>query len=118
MESVHVYISLGRFKSVSEMRVYIDKRYTENGDSIPSLFMIETGLSNYEPDCIETILSSSGKAVTVSELLDGASYYDQWLPQIDGQRIADAAICVFSPNVLATPAATSLEYLGKFDYVA
>lgn len=117
MNTVHVYISTGRFKSFQEMRAYIDKTYTEDGDGIPSAFMREVGLSKYEPGCIEAIPSASGAAVPLGELLAGASYADQWLPQLDGSRRADAAICVFTPNVADHPEGCSLEYLGAFGYL-
>jgi hypothetical protein len=43
MDTVHVLISTGRFKSSHEMRSYIDETYTDDGDGIPSAFMREVG---------------------------------------------------------------------------
>lgn len=57
-----------------------------------------------------------GAAVPLGELLARASYCDQWLPKVDGSRRADAAICVFSPNVVGNPEGCSLEYVGSFEY--
>lgn len=116
MDTVHVFISTGRFKSSGEMREYIDETYTEDGDGVDSEFMKEVELEEYEPGCIEAIPSESGSAVPLSQLLAGASYSDQWLPQLDGARLADAAICVFPPNIVENPAGCSLEYLGAFPY--
>jgi len=116
MDTVHVFISTGRFKSSDEMRAYIDETYTEDGDGIPSAFMREVGLSEYEPGCIEAVPSASGAAVPLGELLAGASYADQWLPHLDRSRRADAAVCVFTPNVADHPEGCSLEYLGAFEY--
>ncbi|MBS0264197.1 MAG: immunity 22 family protein [Planctomycetes bacterium] len=98
------------------MRAYIDETFTEDGDGIPSPFMREVGLSDYEPGCIEAIPSDSGSPVPLSELLVGASYSDQWLRHLDLSRLADAAICVFSPNCVDHPESCSLEYLGAFTF--
>jgi hypothetical protein len=116
MDTVHVFISAGRFRSLVEMRAFIDQRYTEEGDAVPSEFMREVQLSEYQPECIEAILSDWGQLAPLSELLAGASYSDQWLDKIDRSRAADAAICVFGPNNVARPEQCSLEYLGAFRY--
>lgn len=116
MDTVHIFISTGRFRSFQEMRAYIDETYTEDGDGIPSAFMREVGLSEYEPGCIEAISSESGSPVPLSELLAGASYCDQWLPRLDRSLLADAAICVFAPNRVEHPGCCSLVYLGAFGY--
>ena len=116
METVHVFISTDRFRSFDEMRAYIDETYTEDGDGVPSVFMQEVGLFEYEPGCIEAIPSGSGLAVPLSELLADASYSDQWLPYLDRSRLADAAICVFAPNEVKHPKESSIEYLGSFPY--
>lgn len=116
METVHVFISTGRFRSFNEMRAYIDKTYTEDGDGVPSSFIREVDLSEYEPGCIEAVNSRSGSPVPLRDLLRGASYSDQWLPCLDGARLADAAICAFAPNRLARPECCSLEYVGAFAY--
>jgi hypothetical protein len=116
MDRVHVFISTGRFRSFDEMRKYIDETYTDDGDGVPSVFMQEVELEEYEPGSIEAVHSESGRPVPLSELLDGASYSDQWLPRLDGSRLADAAICVFSPNEVERPQGCTLEYLGVFEY--
>jgi hypothetical protein len=115
LEKVHVFISTGRFRSFEEMREFINETYTEDGDGVPSPFMREVGLSEYEPACIETI--HEDKPTALAELLAGASYEDQWLSKLDGKRIADAAICVFAPNRLSHPERSSLQYVGAFPYV-
>jgi hypothetical protein len=76
--------------------------------------MREVGLSEYEPACIEGI--HEVKPTALDALLASASHADQWLPKLDGNRIADTAICVFAPNRLSHPEGTSLEYLGAFPY--
>jgi hypothetical protein len=116
VDRVHVFVSTGRFRSLAELRAYIDETYTEDGDGIPSAFMEEVGLSEYEPGCIEAVPSDSGSPVPLADLLAGASYADQWLPLLDGSRLADAAVCLYPPNVADRPADCSLEYLGAFPY--
>lgn len=116
LETVHVFASTGRFQSFEEMRTYIDKTYTEDGDGIPSAFMQEVGLSEYEPGCIEAIPSTSGAAVPLSELLSRASYSDQWLPLVPDGWFANAAVCVFAPNSVARPEGCSLKYVGAFSF--
>jgi hypothetical protein len=102
-DMVHVFVTTGRFRSIEEMQSYLDESYTEEGDGIPSAFMREVGLSEYEPNCIESLLSATGTPIPLSELLAGASYSDQWLPHLDGSRRADAAVCVFAPNRVGHP---------------
>ena len=115
MEKVHVFISTGRFHSFGEMRGFIDQTYTEDGVSVPSPFIREVGLSEYEPGCIEAI--HEGSPTALADLLAGASYADQWLSKLDGKRVADSAICVFAPNRLSHPEDSSVEYIGAFEYV-
>jgi hypothetical protein len=116
MATVHVFASTGRFNSLLEMRTYIDECYTDDGEAIRADFMREVGLSEYEPGCIEAIVSACGEPVPLRELLQKASYAEQWLHRIDGGRTADSVLCVYDPNVLATPAAATIEYLGEFAY--
>lgn len=113
METVHVFISTGRFHSFEEIRAYIDKAYTNDGEGIDSPFITETGLEDYEPMCIESVASETGQPMPLTELLEGASWLYKWLGQFDREHLADAAICVFPPNTMEHPEGCSLEYLGK-----
>ena len=114
MDTVHVFISTGRFRSFAEMRAYVEKTYTPDGDGVPSVFIGEVGLSDYEPACIECV--HRPRAIPLKELLAGASYADQWLPTLDDSRLADSAVCAFAPNVVRNPGRCSLEYVGAFHY--
>ena len=114
METIHIFISVGRFRSFEEMRAFIDETYTEDGEGVPSAFMREVRLSGYEPACIEAIHSET--VVPLSVLLRQASYSDQWLRHLDCSRLADVAICVFAPNRVRYPEGSSIEYCGAFGY--
>lgn len=115
MNQVHVFISTGRFRSFAEIKSFIDQSYTEDGDSIPSLFMREIELKHYEPGCIETFHVDQPEPL--ADLLSEASYANQWLAGLDVSLAADSAICVFAPNHVRQPGRSSLEYLGSFNYV-
>jgi hypothetical protein len=117
MDTVHVFMSTGRFHSFDEMRIFIDQTYTGDGDAVPSQFMREVELSSYEPTCIEAI--HSNRPMPLGGLLRETSYSDQWLANVNcSAHVADAVICVFSPNRLRHPQNCSLTYLGGFRYKA
>ncbi|MFB7668526.1 immunity 22 family protein [Kitasatospora sp. NPDC056138] len=114
---VHVFLSRGRFSSEEAVRDYIDQRWSENGDAEPSAFMGEAGIAEFNPMCVEVIHAQDiGHLAPVppAVLLREASYADQWLPQVESAEPADAAICVFAPNIVTNPYGTSLRYLGQF----
>ncbi|PZT73815.1 MULTISPECIES: hypothetical protein [unclassified Streptomyces] len=118
---VHVFLSRGRFASFVDIRDYVDAGWSENGDTEPSVFMGEAGIIELEPMCIEAIHARDDghlAPVVPEVLLRGASYADQWLSQVESTEPADAAICVFAPNVVTTPHGTALHYLGRFTYRA
>lgn len=49
-------------------------------------------------------------------VLAEASYSEQWLSCLSDLATADAAICVFEPNRVASPESRSLDYCGSFTY--
>ena len=114
MQTVHVFVAHGRFRTLEDVHAFVDQTYTDDGEQVTSPFMLEIGISSYEPMCIET--RHSPRPVPLLELLRGASYGEQWLAQLDGSRAAESAICVFSPNEVAHPERSSLEYLGARSY--
>jgi hypothetical protein len=114
MDTVHVFVSTGRFRSFTEMRAFVEETYTKDGDGVPSPFAREVGLSGYEPGCIECVHQPA--PVPLPELLAGASYSDQWLSRLPASRLAEAAICVFAPNQVTRPACSWLEDVGAFGY--
>ncbi len=118
MHHVHLFASSHRFASWDALRVHIDPRYTPEGDAQDSPFMQETGLTRFEPGCIEAIWAESGEPEALAQLLADSSYSAHWLPaalrlaERQGVSHADALICAFDPNELATPERSSLRYLG------
>jgi hypothetical protein len=118
LETVHVFVSAGRFHSPDELRAFLDPTYTEGGEMIPSAFMREVQLSGYEPGGIEAL--HAGQPVSLFELLAKASYAENWIQQLDSpnndRRLADAAVCVFPPNRVGSAAGCSMEYLGALVY--
>jgi hypothetical protein len=113
-EEVHVFVAHQRFESFESMRAFVDATYDEDGDQIASPFMREVGLERYEPACIEATWTPTRSSL--SSLMGGASYADQWLRLVDPSITASEAICVYSPNVLRHPSATSLRYCGSYPY--
>lgn len=119
MPTVHVFACSGRFASWEALQAYVSPAYTEDGDAVPSPFMLETGLTDYEPACIESALQAS--PAPLAQLLDGVSYAGSWLAQAcaDAQgMLADTGVCVFAPNRLAHPQRSSLHYVGSYAYCA
>lgn len=114
METVHIFVSTGRFRSLEELRSFVDLAYTSDGDGIPSPFMREVDLADYDPACIEATHAEEPKPLAL--LLEHASYADQWLSHVDAGRVANSAICVFAPNRVRRPRQTSLEYVGSYTY--
>lgn len=117
MPTVHVFACSGRFASWEALQAYVSPAYTDDGDAVPSPFMLETGLTDYEPACIASALQAS--PAPLAQLLDGVSYAGSWLAQAcaDAQgRLADTGVCVFAPNRLAHPQRSSLHYVGSYAY--
>jgi hypothetical protein len=114
MATVFVFAARGRFQTITAVHEFVDQTYTDDGDAVPSQFMSEIDLSGYDPMCIETV--HSPRPVPLAELLRGTSFADQWLSQVDASLIADSAICAFSPNAVARPERSSLDYVGAFGY--
>ena len=117
LPAVHVFACSGRFASWEALQAYLAPAYTEDGDAVPSPFFLETGLTDYEPGCVESALLAA--PVPLAELLDGVSYADSWLAlacaDADARGVlADTAVCVFAPNRLAHPQRSSLHYVGSY----
>ena len=112
METVFVFVSRARFPTVDAAYEFVDQAYTEDGDLVPSRFVTEVALAEYEPMCIEVV--HSPRALPLPELLQRASFAEQWVSQLDPTLLADTAVCVFSPNAVAQPEARSLTYVGVF----
>lgn len=94
--------------------MFVEPSYDDDGELVPSQFMLEADCEVYEPACMESVTSET--SVLLSQMLKGASYDDQWLLHVDGAAQADAALCVFAPNVLRRPQRCSLTFHGAFKY--
>ena len=114
---VHVFACSGCFASREALQAYLAPSCTDDGDALPSPFILETGLTHYEPACMESAMLAS--PVPLAQLLDGVSYGDSWLAQActDAQgMLADTGVCVFAPNQLAHPRRSSLRHVGSYPY--
>ncbi|OBV38862.1 immunity 22 family protein [Janthinobacterium psychrotolerans] len=114
---VHVFTASGRFASRAALQAYLLPGYTDDGDLVPSAFCRETGLSEYEPACIESELAPAPQPL--EQLLQGVSYGGSWLAQAVTDAnglLADTGVCVYAPNLLAHPAQCTLAYLGAYRY--
>ncbi|WP_152615197.1 immunity 22 family protein [Janthinobacterium lividum] len=119
MPTVHVFACNGRFPGWESLQAYLAPTYTEDGETVPSPFFLETGLTCYEPACVESAMLAA--PVPLVKLLDGVSYGDSWLAQAcaDAEAqgvLADTSVCVFAPNQLAHPQRSSLHYVGSYRY--
>ena len=66
MSIVHLFVSTGRFSSFEALREYIDPTYTDDGDLIPSSFIEEVELDDYEPAASRRFASRSGSPFATS----------------------------------------------------
>ncbi|CAI8706331.1 MULTISPECIES: immunity 22 family protein [Bacillus] len=84
----HVSIWIGNFESKEELMNYTNIEYTEDGDSISSAFEKDFNLDYYDRDLIEKKWISKSTN-SVKDLLDGFSYSDQFLEQLDTIRYSE-----------------------------
>lgn len=117
MPLVHVFASCGRYTSEQAWQHYLMPGSTDYGELAPSQFMLETGLADFEPGCIESVMMQTPQ--TLGALLEGMSYGESWLDAAYAQVVDGlftTCVCVFAPNTLAHPQRCSLSYLGAFHY--
>jgi len=94
----HVSIWIGNFGSKEELMNYINIEYTEDGDSISSVFEKDFNLDYYDRDLVEKKWISKSTN-SVKDLLDGFSYSDQFLEQFDTINYSDefnSAILIYN----------------------
>jgi len=114
MPRVHVFASLRNFASEAELIEFVRPTYTKEGDEVPSSFGREVGISSFESGCIECMVSA--KPQKIFELLSGASYGSSWIHGLHVEDEFCAAVCIYPPNVVATPARSSFKYLGAYEF--
>lgn len=114
MAKLHIYISSDKFRTEDELNSYLIPSYTEDGDLINSPFMKEVKLENYEPMCVEVVFEKANRPV--KHLLEGISYYEQWVKDISDNFEGNVVVCIYEPNLLANPMGSILNYLGEYSY--
>ena len=115
MDTVHIFCCSKRFVDDAALASFVEPTYTDDGDILDSGFMREIALSDeYEPMAIERM--SLPNPTPVWAAIQDCSYSTQFADQIPRETIADAIICVYSPNIPQSPQSTSLTYIGSFTY--
>ncbi|WP_243521868.1 immunity 22 family protein [Bacillus pseudomycoides] len=79
-EKVSVWI--GNFESKAELMDYINIEYTEDGDSLSSIFEKNFHLDYYDRDLVEKKWISQ-PTNNIRDLLKGFSYSDQFIKRFD-----------------------------------
>lgn len=93
-----VSVWIGNFESNDELMNYTNIEYTEDGDSISSIFEKIFNLDYYDRDLVEKKRISQ-PTNNVKELLKGFSYSDQFIKQFDivnQEKEFNAAILVYN----------------------
>ena len=114
MPIVHIFIADKFALSEEEVSKYINASYTEDGDQVDSHFMSNTGLTHYEPCCIELQINSV--SIPLSDLLAESSYADQWISKLPHNKHCRTAVCVYEPNIITNPLKSKLDYVGCYNY--
>ena len=110
MPAVNIFLANRRFTSRDEMKHFV---LSQNGKS--ARFMQEIGLQDANLSNIKLIYNPD--AESIYNLLEGAPDFDRWGRKV--QFVAgsyDSAILVYEPNLMRTPEATSLYYMGRLVY--
>lgn len=116
MPTLHLYVANKCFKDNTHFEEYIDPNYDEDGDFFESSFMKEVQLEEYEPMCIEKVFIED--SIPAKDLLEGASYFEQWLKKVETDELINSAVIIYEPNRLVSPEKSIMKYLGEFEYIA
>lgn len=96
-EKVTVWI--GNFESNDELINYTNIKYTEDGDSIPSIFEQHFNLGYYDRDLVEKKWFGQSPVNNIQDLLRGFSYYEQFTEQFENRifnKECNTAILVYN----------------------
>ncbi|WIY59371.1 MULTISPECIES: immunity 22 family protein [Bacillus] len=96
-EKVTVWI--GNFESNDELINYTNIKYTEDGDSIPSIFEQHFNLGYYDRDLVEKKWFGQSPVNNIQDLLRGFSYYEQFTEQFENRNFnkeCNTAILVYN----------------------
>jgi hypothetical protein len=113
MSYVHVFAGMDKSMDAVRLGAYLDATYNEDGDRLNSLFLDEVGITDYEPQAIESMIADV--AAPLRRMVDGSSYLALWqagLPEITARYV----ILVYARNVITRTDTTLVRYVGRFDF--
>ena len=108
-----VSVWFGNFKTKRELSEFVQEKYDEDGDVIPSLFMKTFGIDCYETDFQEILFQEN---ISKEDLFQ-ASYSETFIDKIDnisGNSIILLYDFYYTGQVCET---SNLRFIGTFDYV-
>lgn len=121
--SENVSIWIGKFESKEELMNYTNIQYTEDGDSISSIFEKDFHLDYYDRDLVEKKWISQ-PTNNITELLNGFSYSDQFekLYSKSYNKEFNAAILIYNMEYDAKKTKVKyknneLEFIGCTEYI-
>ena len=110
MPAVNIFLAHRRFASTDELR-----QFTLSANGTAAKFLQEVGLEEADPTKIKLIHKAEGE--TLFRLLAGAPDFDRWGNKVRYLAgVYDTAVLVYEPNLMKTPEASSLYYLGRLVY--
>ena len=110
MPAVNIFLANRRFASRDEMKKFVS---SENGSQ--AQFLQEIGLRDANLSNIQLIFKPN--AESIYKLLEGAPDFDRWGKKVRYVAgVYDSAILVYEPNLMRTPEATTLYYMGRLVY--
>lgn len=124
MSTTFVYVWVGINQEADDFDNYIHIGYTEDGDSIPSQFMLDADIEFYDEDGQEFVNHEKGEAIDTA--FTGHSYYDSFkndlLNELKNQKIDK----IYSQYLIydmedriefnSKPKNKNLKYVGEFMY--
>ncbi|RDW16451.1 hypothetical protein CWR48_16325 [Oceanobacillus arenosus] len=120
----NVSIWIGNFESKEELENYTNIEYTDDGDSISSIFERDFNLEYYDRDLVEKKWISPSTN-NVKELLKGFSYSNQFFEQYDTSNYkeeSNVAILIYNMEYDANKTKikyknSELKFIGVAHYI-
>lgn len=116
-----VSVWMGNFENEKLLKKFIEIKYTNDGDSIPSLFEKEYNLKYYDKDLVEMKFINF-KTSNIYELLKDFSYYESFdINNIKINKEYNSVILIYDyENIIEEKikidSNKKMEYLGQIDY--